>query len=222
MVDYRAALNSRQLEVLTWICAGSPDGVMDGYSHKTTAVALKSRRLVTVNGRGGLWSAHATEAGRYYLEHGSYPDGFWPPSPGRGPARISPIRTFREPRRDRLPKISQPVPAGEELVSQVLAAGGVLEVEVRPGTDWAARVRSAIRLGRVPEGKLMAVRDVRGSSSRLTIVLVDQPAWMTAVLEPVVVPSRLPRPHPVLAELHRLERPIWRNRSRRSGSDITR
>jgi hypothetical protein len=38
-------------------------------------------------------------------------------------------------------------------------------------------------------------------------VLEDQPAWMTAVLEPVVVPSRLPRPHPVLAELHRLERP---------------
>ncbi|WP_161849191.1 hypothetical protein [Frankia sp. ACN1ag] len=40
MVDLRAPLNARQLEVLRWINDGCPDGVMDGHSHKVTASAL--------------------------------------------------------------------------------------------------------------------------------------------------------------------------------------
>jgi hypothetical protein len=40
MVDYTSALNARQVEVLSWIADGCPDGVMTGHTYKTTAVAL--------------------------------------------------------------------------------------------------------------------------------------------------------------------------------------
>lgn len=73
MVEVTTALNARQLEVLRWIEAGCPDGVMQGFTYKTTAAALQGRRLVKVSKRHGLWSADITEAGRFYLQHGHHP-----------------------------------------------------------------------------------------------------------------------------------------------------
>lgn len=201
-------MNARQIEVLMWISEGCPDGLMDGFAYETTAVALMSRGLVTVDRRSGRWSADITEVGRHYLEHGTYPDGFWPSTPARRSVRPSPDRAPSEPRRDRPTKASPWQPAGERLVREVQAAGGILEVEPRPGIDWRARVHSAIRLGRVPDGMMLSIRGVLGSSSRLAIVLEDQPEPIIPVPEPLVVPSRVTRPHPVLAELHRLERPV--------------
>ncbi|WP_285486253.1 hypothetical protein [Amycolatopsis taiwanensis] len=60
-------LNARQLDVLRWIADGCPDGVMSGDSHKLTARALESRRLVVVTKRKGCWSAAVTNTGHYYL-----------------------------------------------------------------------------------------------------------------------------------------------------------
>lgn len=48
MPDNRKRLNERQLAVLAWIGSGCPDGVMTGSTFKTTTLALKHRRLVTV------------------------------------------------------------------------------------------------------------------------------------------------------------------------------
>jgi len=42
-------------------------------TYKTSAAALKSRHLATVSKRGG-WHAAPTDAGRYYLAHGDYPE----------------------------------------------------------------------------------------------------------------------------------------------------
>ncbi len=69
-VDLYGPLNARQEAVLRWISEGCPDGVMDGFTHKTTAVALQNRRLVTVSRKGGVWRAELTDAGRFYLKHG--------------------------------------------------------------------------------------------------------------------------------------------------------
>jgi hypothetical protein len=71
-VDRR--VNDLQLEVLRWIAAGSPEGKWpdDDFSYKTSAAALNSRGLVTIQGRGRTWSAAVTEAGTHYLEHGTY------------------------------------------------------------------------------------------------------------------------------------------------------
>lgn len=45
---------------------------MVGFTFKTTAVALQSRRLVAVSRKGGVWRAELTDAGRYYAEHGRH------------------------------------------------------------------------------------------------------------------------------------------------------
>lgn len=72
MANRHPPLHERQLEVLRWIADGCPAGVMEGYTHKTTAQALQNRHLVTVSRRRGAWSATLTDEGRYYLEHGRY------------------------------------------------------------------------------------------------------------------------------------------------------
>jgi hypothetical protein len=61
-------LNDAQLRTLQWIADGCPDGVMVGETHKISARALQSRRLVKIARHGGKWSATMTDAGRYYLE----------------------------------------------------------------------------------------------------------------------------------------------------------
>lgn len=48
---------------------------MEGHSHKTTARALATRRLVKVSKSKGLWSAELTDDGRYYLDHDKFPHG---------------------------------------------------------------------------------------------------------------------------------------------------
>ena len=66
-------LNARQLEVLHWIADGCRGGIMQGHAHKTSAVALQSRRLAKISRRGGVWTAQITEAGHAYLETGHFP-----------------------------------------------------------------------------------------------------------------------------------------------------
>jgi hypothetical protein len=46
------ALNEAQAAVLRWIAAGSPAGVMEGYTHRISASALRTRNLVRISGRG--------------------------------------------------------------------------------------------------------------------------------------------------------------------------
>lgn len=61
-------LNPAQLAVLSWISDGCPPGVMEGYSHRISAVALRSRGLATISGHGPTWRAAITPAGVAYLE----------------------------------------------------------------------------------------------------------------------------------------------------------
>lgn len=69
-------LNSRQVEILTWVGAGCPDRVWPDNAHRTSARALASRGLVTIRGRGPTWAVTITDAGRAFLEDGdaSLPD----------------------------------------------------------------------------------------------------------------------------------------------------
>ncbi|MGH3502040.1 MAG: hypothetical protein ACRDQA_14325 [Nocardioidaceae bacterium] len=66
-------LSPRQLDVLTWIGDGCPDGVWSDFTYKHTTYALAGRGLVTVDMRRGSWSAALTQRGRYYLDHGDFP-----------------------------------------------------------------------------------------------------------------------------------------------------
>jgi excisionase family DNA binding protein len=73
MVRLTDPLNDTQVAVLKWIADGCPEGVMHGFSYKTTAKALQDRRLVSVSRKRGAWQAQITEAGRFYLQHGRHP-----------------------------------------------------------------------------------------------------------------------------------------------------
>lgn len=87
----RRPVNEHQLEVLRWVSAGCPDGVMKASSFKTSAIALRNRGLALVSKRGG-WHASLTDAGRHYLERGTYPGEPAPKDPGpRRPTERAPL-----------------------------------------------------------------------------------------------------------------------------------
>lgn len=73
VVDRRGPLNAKQAHVLQWIADGCPAGAMEGFAYKHSARALQDRHLVSVTRKRGVWRAEITEAGRYYLDHGTYP-----------------------------------------------------------------------------------------------------------------------------------------------------
>lgn len=185
---------------------------MTGTTYKTTAVALQGRRLVTVSKKGGRWKAEATEAGLYFVEHGSYPAGHWSATPttstSSGPPAPMPVQPRSQtarPARKRRVSGARPV---DQLIADVTAAGGRLEV-ASDGSYYENLVSSAIRHNKVPDGKLLQVTRGRRWEQR-TIELVDKPAWMTAVLDPIPVPERLIKPHPAVVVLradteHRLQ-----------------
>ena len=164
-------VNDRQLEVLTWIGAGCPVGVMVGDSHKTTAVALQSRRLAKVTRKRGVWGAAITDAGHHFLEHGEYPDGHWPvpvlvPGPGRTEPRRRPSRAPAGQKATGLRPVDQ-------MIVDVVAAGGRLTVAVGPGRRWEHLVSSATRYGKVPEGKTLTVE--RGSTYSEQVLVLATP-----------------------------------------------
>lgn len=223
MVRRTEPLNARQVEVLRWIADGHPANDAGHGSFKRTAVALQDRRLVRISRRAGTWSATLTDGGRYYLQHGRHPDGDGQPVPppvGRRTARAGDDRqpaitgstigggtTVARSRRRTEPARRSPT---EQLVADVLAAGGTLDLERPPG-DGGERVselvRSANRHSKVPVGTRLNCHRVRvddGSYFGTTvarIVLEDGPAGTDAPLIPVPVPERVGRYNPALAAL---------------------
>jgi hypothetical protein len=61
------ALNDAQLEVLNWVAQDCPEGRFEGYAHRVSAAALKSRGLIRIQGRGATWRTELTDKGRAYL-----------------------------------------------------------------------------------------------------------------------------------------------------------
>ncbi len=173
-MGHRRNLTAAQVRILQWIADGSPDGVMEGTSHRISAAALRSRSLVKTSGRGPTWRAAITAAGREYLEQAA--------QPGAEPTRQ--------------PNVS----VTEQLVADVIAAGGSLRVPQLlyrgTGIDWANRARLAERHGKVPAGKRLEVSRISGGELRID--LVDAPAGTDVAVEPVPVPERVGRYHPTV------------------------
>lgn len=231
-----------QLAVLNWVAEGCPDGIMMGHTYKHSAKALEWRRLLTVSTKGGPWHAELTEAGRYYLDHGRYPDGHWDSKrKARAPRR--PVRQQGQDgisdRRQRVhinaavqrsevsggdctihaegqtrearPPLADSSPAGkplaapkkkqqrrsrpvDNLIADIVDAGGTLLVHrTSDGPNYDSLIRSAVRFGKVPPGKLLVT--ARGQGPReLAIRLVDQP-------KPLIVPASRTLVHPAAIRL---------------------
>jgi hypothetical protein len=170
----RKTLTEAQVSLLRWIAEGTPDGVMEGDSYRISVAALRNRGLVRTAGRGPSWSAEITDAGRTYLDQ---VDGSDPPTPRQANVSVT-----------------------EQLVKDVVAAGGSLRVQ-RPrwtydwdGVDYENRAHLAMRFGKVPDGKRLAVINLR---DELELRLVDAPGrrYVRGELTPVPVPEKVGRYH---------------------------
>src|SRR5690348_2200535 len=94
---------------------------------------------------------------------------------------------------------SKPPGKAEQLIDELIAAGGVMRVpywreEGQP--DYRARVSAAQRFNKVPAGKELVLERVRGGELEIRL---EQACSAEAESIPVSVPSRLTRPHPVAA-----------------------
>jgi hypothetical protein len=152
VVDRRGPLNARQVDVLRWIANGCPPGVMEGHSYKTTAVALQDRRLVVVSKKGGVWSATATEAGRYYAEHGRHP----PELAARTLAGVTSTEPWGTPASEgELPPAGTARADALRLLAELHQTDGTVRIE-SPDESTRAAYRRAIHAAKqfklVPEG----------------------------------------------------------------------
>lgn len=191
-------LNEAQFAVLMWVKDGSPNGVYEGYTHRISAAALRSRGFLRISGRGPDWRAEITEAGLAYLEE-------QPLQAERdlgASADDSPDATGADPRtrRDSSPQRTtplRPLRPTEQLIADLIEAGGVMRVPYwrsEGGRDYRQLIDAAQRWNKVPEGKRLVTDHVRGE---MEIRLVDAPEGTVIAPEPVPVPARLSKPHPV-------------------------
>ncbi|MEP9364003.1 hypothetical protein ABLE68_13625 [Nocardioides sp. CN2-186] len=189
-------MNARQMEVLGWLVAGCPDGVMIGVSHKTTAVALQNRRLATVSKRKGVWKAEPTDAGRYFVEHGEYPAGHWSATAESAFVPFTPA-THTRPTRE--PKVTGLRPA-DQLMADLAAGGGEIKIPANEIGYWENLILSATRHKKVPDGKRLKIAMGADRYERL-IRLEHRPDWMTVELDPIQVADALRGPHPAVVAL---------------------
>lgn len=197
------SLNDAQVAVLRWIAAGSPAGVMEGYAHRVSASALRTRDLVRISGRGPSWRAELTERGREQFEllereqsasssNGGEPDTVRPAQPA--------VLVSRNERRLDLAPAPKPLAKTEQLVADVLAAGGRLTLPdetAHGGVNWRQRAYAAQRHGKVPEGKRLSVA---WTNAGFEIELLDGETGNELGADAVPVPARLSKFHPVAQE----------------------
>jgi hypothetical protein len=172
-------LNRAQLALLRWISADCPDGAHEGYSHRISAAALQSRGLVRISGRGPTWKVELTARGRAVLAL---------PEPMRS------VNSTAEKASSKPAKPARPLSKTEQLIADLVAAGGKLRVPYwreQGEPDYRQRALAAQRFGKVPADKRLVLERMRGGELeiRLDDALPAPP--------PVPVPVRLPRPHPV-------------------------
>jgi hypothetical protein len=187
-----ADLNDAQVTVLRWIGSGCQPGVMEGYSHRISAVALQSRRLVRISGKGKTWRAELTDLGRERIE--SLDRGLARGAPGERESSASARRIVADVSAERPPLRT------EQLVADLLAAGGRLTLPdetARGGVNWRQRAYAAQRHGRVPEGKHLSVS---WTSKGFEIVLLDGETGNELGATAVPVSARLTKYHRVARE----------------------
>lgn len=181
-------LNDKQLAVLSWIADGCPAGVYDGETHKLSARMLHRHGLARISGRGPTWQALITDAGQAHLAD--------PPTPA--PTRPRPARKSGASSRsaDAVPE-PRALTKTEQLVADVLAAGGRLELPdetARGGVNWRQRAYAAQRHGKVPDGKHLTVS---WNKDGFVIELRDGATGNELGVDVVHVPARLTKYHRV-------------------------
>ncbi len=184
----RILLSDLQLRVLRWVADGCPENVFDGYDHRISAAALRSRDLITITGRGPTWRASITPTGKAHLQRGS--EATRPPRPPNS----------AEPRESQTKKATRPprrLSPTDQLIADLLAAGGAIRVPSwrKSGEpDYQQRVLAAKRFGKVPLGKRL---EMNWHGAETETRLVDAIPGTSVPTSPVPVPRRITCLHPV-------------------------
>ncbi len=199
----RPGLNDLQLEVLTWVRDGTPDGVYDDYRPRIVARALHNRGLVDISGRGSSWTATVTTDGAYYLEHGEYPAAEESSPAGlRPPVESAPVKRPAVPSKaDR--KGTKPPRVGPT-DAMMAALHGAADHRIEIEYDQAHRYRqlalTAERFKKIPDGMQVTVMsNYRNRTAHVT--LEPLPEWRTRHLEPITVPTTLRNPSDVVTAI---------------------
>lgn len=193
-------LTERQLEVLRWVADGAPATAFSGNGHKAVANALQNRRLVSVSRRGGIWTADLTSAGRYYLDHGSYapPGVSLPPVHQVKPVAARGTERKQPAERPRRPARPKPPTAAQQLVIDVIAAGGRLRLPNRIDGRYVSHdslVRKANRATNLPTDHWLKLQH---RSDGVEVLLRETPGTRIPQ-RPVPIPDKISKLHPVVA-----------------------
>ncbi|GAB2901731.1 hypothetical protein GCM10027074_78560 [Streptomyces deserti] len=200
-VERRPAPNERQRALLERLVAGEEPGAWAAGEWRS-AYALRDRGLLTVDKGGGAVRVEVTEAGRFYLRHGRYPDASEradhgePSIPAESPT----------------PHSEQPVARARRAKARELADRLVEEGHVRFAhaddeeiAEWHRVVNYAKRHGMEPEGK--RIEKVPYGLVGLEFFLAKGPHPNARSQRPkadgpaVRIPTRLAPLHPVVAAL---------------------
>jgi hypothetical protein len=139
-------LNDRQVAVLHRIADGAEPVTSRTPGLAQTVYALRARKLVATPWADGGWTAEITDAGRFYAEHGRYPEHLL----AAPPARPAPEGRPAGPRATRAPALT-----AEDLIARVQDAGGTLQVpdpDDRTRAQYRRALHAAKQRGLVPEG----------------------------------------------------------------------
>lgn len=172
-------LTKKQIEVLSWVRDGCPAGEYPegNYEHRISARALERRGLVSISGQGPSWKAKITKAGRARLEKSG------------------------------LEEIHRAESEAEQLIQQVLAAGGELQVARDEESRYKKLVSQSFRSPLRPHGKKLATKR-RGDWFNGDLFVVFVPHFRDEILpKPVLVPKRVAKYHPAVKAY--LERKDW-------------
>ncbi|MET7618354.1 hypothetical protein [Streptomyces sp. NPDC005408] len=194
-------LNERQQAVLDWISNGCPDGTWNDTTYKVSAQALQNRGLVKITKRRGYWTAELTNKGRQCsgAENSS-------PAEASSLTPEAPSAGARKPRPRTTPKTHAIY--ADQLLEELAANNGCLIKPIGTGphaVNWVSRVNITRKSGKIPNTQeLCGYHTHQGYE----IKLVDLPTWRLAELAPLPVPTRLTRPHAMVAALQKQPQPM--------------
>lgn len=172
----RKTLSAKQVDLLRWVRDGCPDGVYGDEHHRISAAALRRRGFLSISGRGSNWRAELTGAGLDYLARAEGPDA---PAPRQANVSVT-----------------------QELVDNVIAAGGKLVVPAKSwrdpdSVDYRRRARLAEQSGKVPIGKLLAIKNLPDGELEIELVSGPSRPGNRGEPKPVEVPDRISSYHSV-------------------------
>jgi hypothetical protein len=192
---------------------------MEGYYHRLSAAALRSRGLLRIAGRGPTWHARVTERGLALLGQLDQPAETAGPAPAVLRTSELPANEPQPEKRAERSAGAAPMLKTEQLVADVIAAGGMLFRASQVGAEdvnWRQRAYAAQRHGKVPSGKRLTVSS---TPTGYEIMLEDGETGNELGAAPVPVPKQVRNHHPAVREFR--DRTMLHEVSR-SGSTINR